>query len=91
MVNLTKRSHDDLLKVSEATGPEKTNGINRALQVYARIEELQDKGLFLAATARALAGRSRNYWAYALELFTPGQRAEPAGVSGGRGSRSPTG
>ena len=39
-VNLTPRAHRDLLKVSQATGLSRTDAMNRAVQVYALIEEL---------------------------------------------------
>jgi hypothetical protein len=43
-VNLTSRAHGDLQKISANTGLGKTDVINRALQVYALVEELLDKG-----------------------------------------------
>jgi hypothetical protein len=43
-VNLTKRSHEELVRLSESTGLGKTDIVNRSIQMYALIEELLDKG-----------------------------------------------
>ena len=43
-VNLTPRSHRDLQKLARETGLGKTDVINRALQVYALVEDLLSKG-----------------------------------------------
>jgi hypothetical protein len=42
-VNLTKRSHESLQKISEQTGMGKTDVVNRALQVYSLVEDLLDR------------------------------------------------
>lgn len=43
-VNLTPRSITALERTSRATGDTKTDTINRALQVYALVQELADRG-----------------------------------------------
>jgi len=43
-VNLTKRSVEALDKLVESTGETKTDAINKALQVYAFIQEQFDNG-----------------------------------------------
>ncbi|MEV6306240.1 hypothetical protein AB0M02_42995 [Actinoplanes sp. NPDC051861] len=43
-VNLTKRSHRDLQKLTEETGLGKTDVLNRAVQVYALVEDLLSDG-----------------------------------------------
>lgn len=43
-VNLTKRSVEALDKLVESTGETKTDAINKALQVYAFIQEQFDSG-----------------------------------------------
>lgn len=43
-VNLTPRSNQALERASRATGDSKTDTINRALQVYALIQELVERG-----------------------------------------------
>jgi hypothetical protein len=43
-VNLTKRSHEEVMRLSDETGLGKTDIVNRALQLYALIEELLNKG-----------------------------------------------
>lgn len=43
-VNLTPRSLNALERASKATGDTKTDTINRALQVYALVQEMADRG-----------------------------------------------
>lgn len=43
-VNLTKRSHRDLQRLTEETGLGKTDVLNRAVQVYALVENLLNDG-----------------------------------------------
>lgn len=43
-VNLTKRSHRDLQRLTEETGLGKTDVLNRAVQVYALVEDLLSNG-----------------------------------------------
>lgn len=43
-VNLTNRSYGDLQKITEETGLSKTDVINRAVQIYALVEELLTEG-----------------------------------------------
>lgn len=42
--NLSKKSADALAKTSESTGLSKTEIINKAVQMYAMVTELQDNG-----------------------------------------------
>lgn len=39
-VNLTKRSHGELMKISEKTGMPRTDVVNRALTVLGLVEDL---------------------------------------------------
>jgi hypothetical protein len=43
-VNLTKRSHGDLGRLAEHTGLGKTDVFNRAVQIYALVEDLLTDG-----------------------------------------------
>lgn len=51
-VNLNGRASDALEQVARMTGETKTDAINRALQVYAMLHEVQDQGGAIYTRAR---------------------------------------